>query len=228
MCFCLFPISHHHTQPDRASGSLPATVLFFEHAIDSKRHYVSKSLQFRELAGKEGKNRISTFLVEEKWRKATWRLCIVPPVSQPTLVGHRLAPRCSEAVQFSTLTTKLFFLSLLHCSPPSSCSQARKRVHPYPQGLGPTSTVSFHYYTLPPLQTSFLCILWVLSTNSRREMETVHCIYWLFVSPCTHLCLPLTRLLSAFSSDPVLLSLGWRKDDPESLISESCHHSSES
>lgn len=228
MCFCLFPISHHHTQPDRATGSLRGTALFFEHAIDSKRRCVSKSLQFRELAGKErGKNRISTFLIE-KWRKAMERLCIVPPVSQPTLVGHRLAPRCSEAVQFSTLTTKLFFLFLLHCSPPSSCFQAWKRVHPCPQGLGPTSTVSFQGYAFPPLQISFLHTLWVLSTNCRREMETVHCIYWLVFFPCTLLWLPLTRLLSAFGSDPILLSLDWRKDDPESLISESCRHSSES
>lgn len=146
-------------------------------------------------------------------------------MSQPTLVGHRLAPRCSEAMQFST--TKLFFLSLLRCSPPSSCSQAWKRVHPYPQGLRPTSTVSFHYYTFPPLQISFLRTLWVLSTNSRREMETVHCIYWMIFSPCTLLWLPLPRLLSAFGSDPILLSLDWRKDDPESVLFESCCHSSE-
>lgn len=133
-------------------------------------------------------------------------------MSQQTLVGLRPGLRCSEAVQFSTLTTKLFFLSFLCCSQPSSCSQAwRRHFTLAPRGLGPTSTVSFQYYALPPLQSYFLCTLWVLSTNSRRGMDIVHCIYKLLLSP-THSsgCLWPDRFLALFLSLFCCLWIGER------------------
>lgn len=59
------------------------------------------------------------------------------------------------------------------------------------------------------------CECWARTAEEKWRLSTAY-IGWFFF-PCTLLWLPLTRLLSAFGSDPVLLSLDWRKDDPESL-----------
>lgn len=106
-------------------------------------------------------------------------------MSQPTLVGHRLAPRCSEAVQFSTLTTKLFFLSLLRCSPPSSCSQAWKRVHPYPKAWEPPvlSLSIIILFLLFRFASYAPCECWARTAEEKWRLSTAY-IGWFF--PLAH------------------------------------------
>lgn len=128
-------------------------------------------------------------------------------------------PRCSEAVRFSTLTTKLFFLSLLGCSPPSFCSQAwRRQTTLATEAWDPPVTSLSSIMLCPPCRAPSYapCECWARTADEEWRLP-IACIgsYFPLHTPLA----ALTRLLSS-SVSVLLLSLDWRKDDPKSYFWE--------
>lgn len=97
-------------------------------------------------------------------------------------VGLSLGPKCSEAVVLSTLTTKMFVLSLLCCSPPSSCSEGGRDSLPSPPRL---RTYQHHPFPVlcSALTSKLLPVNLVSAEHKQQRNGAVHCVYRLLFSP---------------------------------------------